>query len=124
MAYDKSMPPSDPTPMPDAGPDMAPDMGATDMAPQGGGDGAVMVNMPRATFTAIHQVIVQLAKGLDALAMDIEGQAQSAGEGSAPAGPVAPAGPEAPMGGPEAPAGSDEADLANFAEMLNQRGVK
>ena len=124
MANDPSMPPSEqaPTTPTNNSPAMAgsPDMGAPSPAPQGGGDGSVMVNMPKAAFDAIHQLVTQLAQGLDQLKQGVEAQAQQ-GAGAAPAGPQAPAGPEAPapeVG--EAPS-EDEDFLKGVAEEGNKR---
>lgn len=100
------MPPNDPMPSPDAG------MGASpaEMAPEAGapaGDGSVMISMPKDAFDAIHQLIVQLAQGVDALAQGVNQEAASAGEA-----PMAPAGE---------PAGMDEEFLKGIAEEGSQR---
>jgi hypothetical protein len=105
---DKTMPPNDPMPTPDAG------MGASsaEMAPEAGapaGEGSVMVAMPKDAFDAIHQLIVQLAQGVDSLAQGVNQQASGAGE--APAAPVA----------AEEPAVMDEEFLKGIAEAGSQR---
>ena len=105
------MPPSDPTPMPEAG--TAPgDVAASD-AGAPGGDGAVMIQVPKAMFDQIHQIVTSLSQTLDA-AMGAVNQQKGAAE--APAGPAQQA--------PAAPAGPspDEQDLANFAQELSNRG--
>lgn len=127
MANDPTMPPSEQaaTTPTNASPTMAgsPDMGAPSPAPQGGGEGSVMVNMPKAAFDAIHQLVTQLAQGLDQLKQGVEAQAQQ-GAGAAFAGPQAPAGPEAPSApSPEAVQEPDEDDtfLKGVAEEGNKR---
>lgn len=82
-----------------------------------------MVNMPKAAFDAIHQLVTQLAQGLDQLKQGVEAQAQQ-GAGAAFAGPQAPAGPEAPAApSPEAGQEPDEDDtfLKGVAEEGNKR---
>jgi hypothetical protein len=82
---------------------MSPDMTAPE------GDGSVMVAMPKDAFDAIHQLIVQLAQGVDSLAQGVNQQASGAGE--APAAPVA----------AEEPAVMDEEFLKGIAEAGSQR---
>lgn len=113
------MPPSDPNDVPAGGMPGPGDMGG---APGGapGDDGSVMMNMPKAAFDAIHQLVVQLASALDAAAGQVNDQ-KSQVESGAPAMP-----PAAPIPAPEmgaAPAGPtpDEQDLANFAQQLSAR---
>lgn len=100
---DKTMPPNDSMTPADPGMaagDMAPPM---DAPPADGG--SVMVSMPKVAFDAMHSLVSELAKGLDALAQGVNQQA------------AASAAPEAqPMAG-EAPASpSDEEFLKGMAE--------
>jgi len=109
------MPPSEQNPGTpvDNSPAMSPDMSA----PMGGGqDGSVMVNMPKAAFDAIHQLVTQLAQGLDQLKQGVEAQAKggAAPDMAAPA-PAAPA-PQA-AGGEQ----SDEDFLKGLAEEGSKR---
>ena len=117
MANDPSMPPSEQNPgVPvDNSPAMAsPDMGTT--APAAAEQGSVMVNMPKAAFDAIHELVSQLAQGLDQLKQSVEAQAQGGAPAPAPeaAAPTAPA--PAPEGGQ-----SDEDFLKGLAEEGNKR---
>jgi hypothetical protein len=76
--------------------------------------GSVMVTIPKGAFMEIHNIVIQLAQALDALALEVE--AASGG-----AGPMAPemAGEMPPM-----PAGApSDADLEAFAAELSQRGA-
>jgi len=112
---DKTMPPNDPMPAPDAGMGAAP---ADKMAPEAGspaGDGSVMISMPKDAFDAIHQLIVQLAQGVDSLAQGVNQQAAGAGE--APMGEMPPAGPE--MGAGQSSA--DDEFLKGIAEAGSNR---
>lgn len=114
MANDPSMPPSEQNPgMPvDNSPASAsPDMAAP--AAPAGDQGSVMVNMPKAAFDAIHQLVTQLAQGLDQLKQGVEAQAQG---GAAEAPTAAPAAP-APAGGPQ----NDEEFLKGLAQEGNKR---
>jgi hypothetical protein len=78
-----------------------------------------MVQMPKEAFMAIHQLVVQLAQGLDALAASVDQQAVAEGEmAGAEMGAGAPVPPPAGAGIP-----ADEAELAAFAEQLSQRGM-
>lgn len=109
---DKTMPPNDPMPTDSAGTGIAP---AENMAPDAGapaGDGSVMISMPKVAFDAIHQLIVQLASGVDSLAQGVNQQAAGAGE--PPAAEMAPAAPEA-----STPA--DEDFLKGIAQEGSQR---
>jgi len=117
MANDQTMPPSEQNLPPDMGKgpaspaDMAP---AGVPAPQDGG--SVMVSMPKAAFDAIHQLIVQLASGVDQLAQGVNQQAA----GGSPEG--APMPPEAPTGGAQGEeGGSDEDFLKSMAQEASQR---
>jgi hypothetical protein len=111
---DRTMPPNDPMPTPDSGmgvaeaETMSPDMTAPE------GDGSVMISMPKDAFDAVHQLIVQLAQGVDQLAQAV-GQQKAAGE--VPAAEMPPAGPE----GGAAGAGSDEDFLKGIAEAGSVR---
>ena len=127
MPSDTSMPPSDPNDMPAGGMPSGGDMGGAPMgAPQDGGDGSVMMQMPKPAFDAIHQLVVQLASALDAAAGQVNDQKAQA-EGGAPAGappmpPGAGAPPMAPgAGAPPAGPSQDDQDLANFAQQLSAR---
>ncbi len=113
---DKTMPPNDPMPTPDSGMGVSP---ADKMAPDAGapdGDGSVMISMPKVAFDAIHQLIVQLAQGVDSLAQGVNQEASGAGE--APAGEMPPSGPQGGAAG-ESPA--DEDFLKGIAEAGSQR---
>jgi hypothetical protein len=117
MASDKTMPPNDPNPAPDTGMGAAP---ADKMAPDAGapaGDGSVMISMPKAAFDAIHQLIVQLAQGVDSLAQGVNQQAAGAGE--APAGEMPPAGTAGGASSGGSPA--DEDFLKGIAEAGSMR---
>jgi hypothetical protein len=106
---DKTMPPNDPMPTQDDGMGMAP---AENMSPDAGapaGDGSVMISMPKVAFDAIHQLISQLASGVDSLAQNVNQQASTSEMPSA-----APASPE-----PTAPA--DEDFLKGIAQEGSQR---
>jgi hypothetical protein len=85
---------------------MAPDAGAP------AGDGSVMISMPKVAFDAIHQLIVQLASGVDSLAQNVNQQASGAAAPEA-----APSMPSAP----EAPAPADEDFLKGIAQEGSQR---
>jgi hypothetical protein len=101
---DKTMPPNDPMPTPDEGMGMAP---ADNMAPDAGapaGDGSVMISMPKVAFDAIHQLIVQLASGVDSLAQNVNQQASGA------------AAPEAAPAAPKASTPADEDFLKGIAQ--------
>ena len=120
MASDTSMPPSEaPTPKPGAYSDPN-DMGM--MAPQGGAPadgGSVMMQMPKEAFDAIHQLVMQLAQALEGAAQKVNSQAQGGGV-PAPEMTGAEQPPEAGAVNPDQSA--DEADLAKFAQELNNRG--
>lgn len=72
--------------------------------------GTVMVSVPKNAFMEIHNIVIQLATALDALALEVE--AASGG-----AGPMPPEMAAAPAGAPS------DADLEAFAAELNQRGA-
>jgi hypothetical protein len=110
---DKTMPPNDPMPAPDSGMGAAP---ADKMAPEAAapaGDGSVMVSMPKDAFDAIHQLIVQLAQGVDSLYQSVNQEAAMAGE--APMEEMPPAGPEMGAGSP------DDEFLKGIVEAGSQR---
>jgi len=117
MANDPTMPPSEQaaTTPTNNSPAMSPDMAGGDApaAPAGDQDGSVMVNMPKAAFDAIHQLVTQLAQGLDQLKQGVEAQAKG-GEAPAPA-----AAPEQAPAAPEGP--SDDDFLKGIAEEGNKR---
>jgi hypothetical protein len=111
---DKSMPPvSEDTGAPSSAPDRAlmPQDGAAQQ-PQDGG--SVMITIPKNAFDSIHQIIVQLASGIDELAKGVNQQASQATP--APAGQPA---PEAPAAGGGSPA--DEEFLNQMAEEGSAR---
>jgi len=66
MATDKTMPPNDPNsmPTPSSGGGMPPSAPA-------GGESDVMIRLPKAAFDAMHQIIMQLASGMDQLAQGV-----------------------------------------------------
>ena len=116
MANDTTMPPSE---QPDAASSGAGPAPTGEMAPpqdpQGGGDGSVMVTMPKVAFDAIHALVTQLASGLDQLKQGVEQQASGAG---APSAEMPPAGP---AGGQEAAGGADEDFLKGLAQEGSQK---
>ncbi len=76
--------------------------------------GTVMVSIPKNAFMEMHNIVIQLATALDALALEVD--AASGGTG--------PTTPEMAAGEPAAPAGApSDADLEAFAAELNQRGA-
>lgn len=89
-------------------------MGApADMAPPSApqDSGSVMITIPKVAFDSMHQIIIQLASGLDELAKGVN---QQAAEASAPAQEGSPA----PS---ELPAGSDEDFLNSMAQEGSAR---
>lgn len=46
--------------------------------PPGGSGGDVMINLPKAAFDTMHQIVMQLASGLDQLAKEVNQQAAGA----------------------------------------------
>jgi hypothetical protein len=104
-------------------PSMDDPMGATapDMAPPAqpaADEGSVMVNIPKAAFDSMHQIIMQLASGLDQLAKDVNQQAAgSKSEAMPPEAPAAPASSEMPESG----SGTDEEFLNKMAEEASAR---
>jgi len=108
---DKTMPPvSDNLDAPSMDAPMgAPADMAPPAAPQDGG--SVMVTIPKVAFDSMHQIIMQLASGLDELAKGVNQQA--AGSAPAPAS-------EAPMA-PEASAPADEDFLNSMAQEGSAR---
>lgn len=104
------MPPMPPEAM------MAPEPEA---APQSGGQ--VMLQVPKDVFMGIHQLVVQLAQGMDAVALGIEEQSAAEAGAMIPEMPPMP-----PEGGAEAPmppmSPEDEAFLAGMAEEAMVRG--
>jgi len=69
------MPPAGPS-MP---PEMPPGMGMPPEMPPGGGAGEVMMSIPKSAFDQLHQIVMQLATGLDELSNGINQQAAGAG---------------------------------------------
>ena len=114
---DKTMPPSDPMPSADEGMGQAPEQDMAPMAPQGGDSGSVMISVPKDAFDAIHQLIVQLASGVDNLAQSV-GQQATGGAGEAPMPPQGGMPPQATAG---APAGPDDEFLNSIAQEGNAR---
>lgn len=95
-------------------PPMAPEAAMPPMPSAPADAGSVMVTIPKGAFMEIHNIVIQLAQALDALALEVE--AASGG-----AGPMA---PEAEGGMPPMPAGApSDADLEAFAAELSQRGA-
>ena len=94
---DKTMPPADPMPSPDQGQGPAPMQDMAPPTPQGGDGGSVMISMPKEAFDAIHQLITQLASGVENLAQSVGGQAGGAEQPPAP--PEGGMPPQAPAGG-------------------------
>ena len=114
------MPPSEaPTPKPGVASDPN-DMGM--MPPQDGAPtegGSVMMQMPKEAFDAIHQLVMQLAAALEGAAQKVNSQAK--GEG-VPAPQMAGAELPPEVGSANPDQSADEADLAKFAQELNNRG--
>jgi len=110
---DKTMPPADPMPAADMGAGQAPASDMAPPAPQGGDGGSVMISMPKEAFDAIHQLITQLAGGVENLAQSV---GQQAGGGEMP-----PAPPKAGMP-PQAPAGGMGGGDADFLNSIAQEG--
>jgi hypothetical protein len=108
------MPPSD------ANEPMPQDMPNAGMPSEGGGDGSVMIQVPKSVFDQIHQVVLGLAQTLEAAMQEVGKQKGAAEAPSAPSAPAA--GPTAPPAGPSGPAMSpDDEDSANFAQELNKK---
>jgi len=113
MATDKTMPPGDPSsmtpstpPMPSGGPERS------------GGD--VMISLPKASFDMMHQIVMQLASGLDQLAKGI-----NQGAGAAPMGGEMPAeemGEPAGMGGEPAGGKGSSPEDEEFLRSLMEEG--
>jgi hypothetical protein len=80
------------------------------MVPPAPQDGSVMVNIPKAAFDSMHQIVMQLAAGLDQLAQGVN---QEAAQSEAPMPPEMPAGPSAPSG--------DEEFLKGLADEASAR---
>ena len=110
------MPPSEQAPSTPVNnsPAMSPDMAGGAPA---GDQGSVMVSMPKAAFDAIHQLVTQLAQGLDQLKQGVDTQAGK-GQG-APAGPVAPS-----AGAPSEEASEGEQSDEDFLKGLAEEGSK
>ena len=115
MPNDSTMPPSEQPDAPSSGTGPAPAGDMAPPAPQGGGDGSVMVTMPKVAFDAIHALVTQLATGLDQLKQGVEQQAAVAGE------PPAEMPPAAPTGGQGGAGGSDEDFLKGMAAEGSQK---
>ena len=112
---DQTMPPTEQPDAPSSGTGPAP---AGDMAPpmpQGGGDGSVMISMPKAAFDAMHALVTQLATGLDQLRQGVEKQAAGAGT------PPTEMPPTAPAGGAQGGAAADEDFLNSMAQEGSQK---
>ena len=61
-----------------------------DMASASGGE--VMISMPKQAFDMMHQLVTQLASGLDQLKQGIDSQAGAVAPAASPAGPAMPEG--------------------------------
>ena len=95
-------------------PPMAPEAAIPPMPPAPADAGSVMVTIPKGAFMDIHNLVIQLAEALDAVALEVD--AASGG-----AGPMA---PEMAGGMPPMPEGApSDADLEAFAAQLSQRGA-
>lgn len=118
MANDPSLPPSEQAPSTPVNnsPAMSPDMAGGAPA---GDQGSVMVNMPKAAFDAIHQLVTQLAQGLDQLKQGVDAQAGGGQGAPAPAGPAAPA-----AGAPAEETGPGEQSDEEFLKGLAEEGSK
>lgn len=116
---DKTMPPSDPTEKPE----MPGVMGAT--SPDAGGDGGgdVMINMPKSAFDALHQMVQQLASGLEQLAQSVNGKEGGGDAGAAAATPPSPA-DGAPMAKPAAKSAKDMTDEEFLQNMVNKSNAR
>lgn len=113
---DKTMPPNDPM---EGSPAMPGEMGATapmgNMAPPAGGD--VMINLPKVAFDAMHQIVMQLASGLDQLAKEVNQQAA----GSPPGGGEMPPDMGGDMGG-NMPLGGAAPEDEEFLRSMMEEG--
>ena len=108
------MPPSEQPDAPSSGTGPAPAGDMAPPAPQGGGDGSVMVTMPKVAFDAIHALVTQLATGLDQLKQGVDKEASGA-----PSEPPSEMPPQAPAGG--AQGGDDEEFLKGMAAEGSQK---
>lgn len=115
MPSDQTMPPTEQPDAPYSGTGPAPAGDMASPAPQGGGDGSVMVTMPKVAFDAIHALVTQLASGLDQLKQGVEQQATGAGA------PPAEMPPQAPAGGQDSAGGADEDFLKGMAAEGSQK---
>lgn len=117
MANDPSMPPSEQnpgTPVNNSPAMSSPDMSAP--AAPAGGDGSIMISMPKPAFDAIHTLVTQLAQGLDQLKQGVEQQAQGGAPTEAPAALA-----QAPAAPADAKQENDEDFLKGLAEEGNKR---
>ena len=95
-------------------PPMAPEAAMPPMPSAPADAGSVMVTIPKGAFMEIHNIVIQLAQALDALALEVEAASGGAGPMSAEmAGEM----PPMPEGTPS------DADLEAFAAELSQRGA-
>jgi len=111
------MPPNDPNSMP------SPSYGGGEPSmPPGGPGGDVMISLPKAAFDTMHQIVMQLASGLDQLAQGVN---QQAAGGPPPGGEMPP--DMGGMGGmegempPGEPVPEDEEFLRSMMEEGNAK---
>ena len=86
----------------------------------GGPGGDVMLSIPKADFDMLHQIVMQLASGLDQLAKDVSQQAA----GSPPGGGEMPSGMGGDMGGDMPPGGAAPADEEFLRSMMEEGNSK
>ena len=93
--------------------------------PGGPGGGDVMISLPKAAFDTMHQIVMQLASGLDQLANDINQQAAGAasGGGDMPPDMGGDMGGDMPPGG-SAPGGTDPKDEEFLRSMMEEGNSK
>jgi len=115
MATDKTMPPNDPSSMP------SPSYGGGEPSmPPGGPGGDVMINLPKAAFDTMHQIVMQLASGLDQLAKEVNQQAA----GAPPGGGEMPPNMGGDMAGDMPPGGADPKDEEFLRSMMEEGNSK
>ena len=110
MATDKTMPPNDPSSLPSMPPGAMPPGAIPGGAPAGADASAVMISMPRVVFDELHNIVRQLAAGVEELAKRV-GPSGGAGMPMEPADQAA---------GEDMPAEGSSADEDFLREMANQ----
>lgn len=85
--------------------------------PGGPGGGDVMISLPKAAFDTLHQIVMQLASGLDQLAKEVNQQAA----GAPPGGGEIPPDMGGEMGG-EMPSGGTAPEDEEFLKSMMEEG--